>query len=77
MLTLSDTDPSGEGVTGEPNGFPSLEGDVDKRVWSAKAVVGGAFAAPGEDPPSVGILPENLDVVDIREARDTGRNGDD
>lgn len=75
LFIPSDKDPSGEGVTGEPNGFPSLEGDDDNSIWSANAVVGGALAAPGEDP-SVGIRPENLEVVDNREARDPGRNGD-
>lgn len=75
LFIPSDTDPSGDGVTGDPNGFPSLDGDDDKSVWSVRAVVGGAFVAPGEDP-SVGRRPENLEVVDNREARDPGRNGD-
>lgn len=32
LFIPSDTDPSGEGVTGEPNGLPSLEGDDDNKV---------------------------------------------
>lgn len=75
LFIPSDTDPSGDGVTGDPNGFPSLDGDDEMSVWSASAVVGGAFTPPGEVP-IVGSLPENLDVDDSREARDPGRKGE-
>lgn len=76
LSTPSDTDSSRGGVTGKPNGLPSLEGEEDNNVWSANAVVGGALDPPGKELPSAGIRPENFEVVDNREAREPGRRGD-
>lgn len=76
LFIPSVTEPSGDGVTGDPNGLPSLEGEEDRSVWSAKAVVGRALPAPGDEVPSAGIRPENFEAVDNREAREPGRSGD-
>lgn len=77
----SEIDPSGDGVTGELNGFDSPdEGEEDIMGCSDRAIVGAAFAALGELAtalPRAGRRPtENLDVEDSREARDPGRSGD-
>ena len=78
FVILSDIDASGNGVLGSANGFPSPEGE-DTTGCSVSAVVGAAFGI-GEAvaPPVKGgtRLTENLEVLDIREAREPGRSGE-
>jgi hypothetical protein len=81
FIMPSGIDPSAaEGLVGLPKGLtsPTVGGDI--KGWSDNAVVGAAFAAlgePDEELPSGGMRPtENLEVVDKRDAREPGRNGD-
>lgn len=76
----SDIDPSGDGALDSPKAFPSPEeGEDDTSACSVSAVVGAAFDI-GEPvaPPARGgtRTTENLEVLDIREAREPGRSGD-
>lgn len=74
----SDIEPSGDGVDGLPNGFSPEDGE-DIKGWSVKAIVGAAFplGEPDEPDPRAGMRPpENLEVVDRRDAREPGRKGD-
>jgi len=80
----SDIDSSGDGVTGEPNGLLlSLvlvaEGGTDIGLSSkARAVVAAALGCgAATDPRRAGLRPpENLEVIDRRDAREPGRKGD-
>lgn len=75
----SDIDPSGEGVLGSPKGFPSPDDGEDTKGRSDSAVVGAALAIGEPDTtfPKAGTRPtENLEVDDIRDARDPGRSGE-
>lgn len=73
----------GEGVAGRVKVSPSAD-DGDRgsggKGCSDNAIVGAALAAVGEPDetlPRGGIrLTENLEDVDIRDARDPGRNGE-
>lgn len=68
----SDVEPSG-------GGEPGPEVGECGRVCSDSAIVAEAFASPDETGPLPrgGIRPEeNLEEVDIRDARDPGRSGD-
>lgn len=76
----SDIDPSGDGVLESPKGFPSPEeGEDDTSACSVSAVVGAAFGIdePVTPPARGGTRPtENLEVADIRDAREPGRSGE-
>jgi cyclophilin family peptidyl-prolyl cis-trans isomerase len=76
----SDIDPSGDGVLESPKGFPSPdEGEDETSGCSVSAVVGAAFGIeePLTPPTRGGTRPiENLEVVDMREAREPGRSGE-
>jgi hypothetical protein len=73
-------DPSGDGVLERPKGFASPdEGDDGISACSVSAIVGAAFAIgePATPPTRLGPRPtENLEVADIREAREPGRRGE-
>lgn len=73
-------DPSGDGVLESPKGFPSPEeGEDDTIACSVSAVVGAAFGIGAAVTPLARggtRLTENLEVADILEAREPGRNGE-
>ena len=76
----SDIDPSGDGVLEKPKGFPSPEeGEDDSSACSVRAVVGAAFGIEEPVTPTArggARLTENLEVTDIRDAREPGRSGE-
>lgn len=76
----SDIDPSGDGVLESPKGFASPdEGEDETSGCSVSAVVGAAFGIeePLTPPTRDGTRPtENLEAVDMREAREPGRSGE-
>jgi hypothetical protein len=73
----SGRDCSGDGVTGDSNGLPSLEDAEEATACSFKAVVADALDCEVVTVAKVGMRPtENREVVERREAREPGRNGD-
>lgn len=77
---MSDGEPPGEGKVASFRLIliPAEEGEETK-FWSDRAVVGLALFVddPEETLPNGAIRPpENLDVVERREAREPGRKGD-
>jgi len=72
----SDIDSSGEDVRGDLKGLLSVVDGDCVRTCSLRAVVAAALATDPATIPRVGFrFPENLDAVDSREARETGRRG--
>jgi len=82
VLLISEGEPSGDGgavsFLAGLTLMPAEEGEETK-FWSDKAIVGLALFVddPDDTLPIGGIRPpENLDVVERRDAREPGRNGD-
>jgi len=73
----SDIDSSGEDVRGDLKGLLSAEVEGDcVRTCSLRAVVAAALGIDPATIPRVGFrFTENLEAVDSREARETGRRG--
>ena len=64
-------------MTGDSNGLPSLEDADEATACSVKAVVADALGCETVTVAKTGIRPtENREVVERREAREPGRNGD-
>jgi len=73
----SETDSSGDDITGDSNGLPSLEDTEEATACSVKAVVADALDCEAATVAKTGMRPtENREVVESRDAREPGRNGD-
>lgn len=73
----SGRDCSGDGVTGDSNGLPSLEDVEEATAGSDRAVVADALDCEPVTVAKTGMRPtENREVVERRDAREPGRNGD-
>lgn len=78
----SEAEPSGDGVEGRPNGFPSPDDGEEATGGSDKAVVAAALAATAGDAEELpmakgGTRPtEKRDADDSLEAREPGRSGE-
>ena len=77
FVMASVIDSSGEAVVGDPNGlFSVVVGEDVASVCSLSAVVAAAFGWDPAANPRVGNrATENLDAVDKRDERETGRRG--